>query len=103
MCGLYVYICVSAQCQSLCRCECTCECVCVIVLPFASLPLSLSPGEEPVLKAVLQLRPLETRLAALYPDRGKPTVHHVLAANTSWTIRQQPQVVWQRVSFSNLL
>ena len=73
MCGLYVYICVSAQCESLCRCECTCECVCVCVcvsvLPFASLA-SLSPGEETVLKALVLCEPLEAWLAALCQDRN---------------------------------
>lgn len=52
----------------------------VNVCVSASCPLPLfplSPGEEPVLKALLQSRALEARLVALYPDRGKPTVHHL--------------------------
>lgn len=53
-------------------CACVCQCAALCLAPF-----SLSPGEEPVLKALLQSRPLEARLAALYPDRGKPTVHHL--------------------------
>ena len=61
-----LHVCQFAFRESMCECVCQCAALC--------LSTPLSPGEEPVLEALLQSRPLEARLAALYPDRGKPTV-----------------------------
>lgn len=56
--------------------------MCVRELPLASVP-SLSSGEEAVLKALLQSRALKAGMEALYPDRGKPTVHHLTPSGPS--------------------
>ena len=87
VCGLYVYICVSAQCESLCRCECTCECVCVCVCVCVSVccPLPLSPLSLQVKRLFWRLWSCVSLLKQGWQHSAKIETYSkplVLAANT---------------------